>query len=37
MLIQSFTDWTQWLSVFQKGKEYLWGFLDACSMSDDAP
>lgn len=41
MLIQSFCDWSQWTSIISQfgmgTKPFLFGLLDQCTMSDDAP
>ena len=37
MLVQSLCDWSQWFTIFQPNKQYLWGLLDQCTMTDDAP
>lgn len=38
MVINSLTDWSQWTSIITSfgSKQYLFGFLDSCTMSDDA-
>jgi hypothetical protein len=37
MVIKSFTDWSQWTSIITNwgNNAYLFGLLDACSLSDD--
>lgn len=37
MVVQSLCDWSQWFTIFQPTKQYLWGLLDQCTMTDDAP
>lgn len=39
MVINSLTDWSQWLQIITKfGKNaYLFGILDKCTMSEDSP
>jgi len=38
MVINSLTDWSQWTSIITNfaSKQYLFGLLDSCTMSDDA-
>ena len=37
MVVQSLCDWSQWFTILQPTKQYLWGLLDQCTMTDDAP
>lgn len=37
MAVASLTDWSQWFKLFNPTNQYLWGFLDGCSMTEDAP